>query len=176
MSTQVKIVIIGAGSASFSGTIVRDLCVNTGLRGSHVVFMDVDQSRLDLVLRVAERLSDELGASLSFSKTTNRQKAMQGADFVLNTAQVGGHNWVEDQRILAENHGYYRGAKLHDFGQAAFFLDVASDVESICPDAWLIQIANPVFVGCTLLHRATIVKVVGLCLGLFGYRYIARVL
>ncbi len=46
MSTQVKITIIGAGSASFSGTIVRDLCVNTCLCGSPVVFMDVDQSRL----------------------------------------------------------------------------------------------------------------------------------
>lgn len=176
MPTPVKIAMIGAGSASFSGTIVRDLCVTAGLRGSHVVFMDVDQSRLDLVLQVAERLSDELNAGLSFSKTTERQKALQGADFVINTAQVGGHGWTEAQRELAEKHGHYRGTRLHNFGQAAFFLEVARDVERLCPNAWLIQVANPVFEGCTLMHRATSVKVVGLCHGHYGYRNVAKVL
>lgn len=176
MSTHIKIAIIGAGSASFSGTIVRDLCVTSGLRGSHVAFMDVDQGRLDPVQRVAERLSDELDAGLSFSNTTNRQEALQSADFVINTAQIGGHDWTETQRSLGEIHGYYRGSGLHGFGQAAFFLDVARDVERICPNAWLLQIANPVFEGCTLLHRETNVKVVGLCHGHYGYRNIARVL
>ena len=138
--------------------------------------MDVDQNRLDLVQRMAGRLSDELGAGLSLSKTTDRRKALQGADFVINTAQVGGHDWTEAQRSLEEKHGYYRGDKLHNFGQAAFFLEVARDVEHISPNAWLIQIANPVFEGCTLMHRATNVKVVGLCHGHYGYRNIAKVL
>ncbi len=177
MSSQaVNITIIGAGSAQFSGGIVRDLCVNSGLHGSHVTFMDVDRRRLDMINRMAGRLSDELGAGLSFSKTTNRAAALHDADFVLNTAQVGGHSWTEAQRTLAEKHGYYRGIRLHDFGQAAFFLDVARDVERICPNAWLIQSANPVFEGCTLMHRETQAKVLGLCHGHFGYRHIAKTL
>ncbi len=173
--TDVKIAIIGAGSATFSGTIVRDLCVNKGLQGSHVTFMDVNQNRLKLVQGMGERLSDELGAGLSFSTTTDRQQALQDADFVINTAQIGGHDWTEAQRQLAEEHGYYRGARLHNFGQAAFFLEVACDMERICPKAWLIQIANPVFEGCTLIHRATNIKVVGLCHGHYGYRNVASV-
>ena len=176
MSTPVKITIIGAGSAQFSGGIVRDLCVSPGLHGSHVALMDVDQRRLDMVHRMAERLSHELGADLGFSKTTDRGQALQGADFVINTAQVGGHAWTEAQRSLAEKHGYYRGTVLHYFGQAAFFLEVARDVERICPNGWLIQSANPVFEGCTLMHRETAVKVLGLCHGHHGYRSIARVL
>ena len=138
MSTQIKITIIGAGSAQFSGGIVRDLCVNPGLHGSHVAFMDVDEHRLDMVHRLAKRLSDELDAGLSFSKTLDRVEALQSADFVINTAQVGGHAWTEAQRSMAERHGYYRGTSLHNFGQAAFFLEVARDVERICPYAWLI--------------------------------------
>jgi alpha-galactosidase len=176
MATQVKITIIGAGSAQFSGGIVRDLCVSPGLHGSHVAFMDVDQHRLDMVYRLAERLSDELAAGLSFSKTLDRAEALQRADFVINTAQVGGHAWTETQREMAEKHGYYRGTSLHNFGQTAFFLEVARDVERICPRAWLIQSANPVFEGCTLMHRETKVKVLGLCHGHYGYRDIARVL
>jgi alpha-galactosidase len=176
MPPHVRIAIIGAGSASFSGCIVRDLCVTAGLKGSHVALMDVDQRRLDLVQRMAERLSDELSAGLRFSITTDRLDALQDADFVINTAQVGGHAWTEAQRSMGERHGYYRGAGLHGFGQAAFFLEVARDVERTCPNAWLLQIANPVFEGCTLIHRETNVQVVGLCHGHYGYRNVARVL
>lgn len=42
MPTPAQITIVGAGSATSSVGIVRDLCVTRGLRGSHVVFMDVD--------------------------------------------------------------------------------------------------------------------------------------
>jgi len=176
MATQVNVTIIGAGSATFAAGIVRDLCVTPGLRGSHVALMDVDEHRLKMISRLAERLSDELNAGLSFSATTDREQALQGADFVLNTAQIGGHDWVEAQRSLAEKHGYYRGVHLHSFGQLAFLLDVARDVERICPDAWLIQSGNPVFEGCTLMCRESNAKVLGLCHGHYGYRQIARVM
>ena len=57
-----------------------------------------------------------------------------------------------------------------------FFLDVARDIAQICPHAWLLQSANPVFEGCTLMHRETGIKVVGLCHGHYGYREVARTL
>jgi len=173
---MVKITLIGAGSATFAAGIVRDLCVTPGLHGSHVALMDVDAGRLSMVARLAQRLSDELDAGLSFGQTLDREEALRGADFVINTAQVGGHAWTEAQRELAERYGYYRGVRLHNFGQAAFHLEVARDVERLCPDAWLIQSANPVFEACTLMHRETGIKVLGLCHGHYGYKEIARVL
>jgi len=176
MQTDIQITILGAGSAQFSGGLIRDLCLISSLHGSHVVLMDIDQQRLAMVTRLAERLAGELNADLRFTRTTDRQTALQGADFVINTAQVGGHAWTEAQRDLAEQHGYYRGVRLHEFGQAAFFLDVARDMERICPNAWLLQSANPVFEGCTLMTRETAVKVVGLCHGGLGYRDMVRVL
>lgn len=59
---------------------------------------------------------------------------------------------------------------------AAFLIDVAKDIERICPDALLIQSSNPVFEGCTAITRSTRVKTVGLCHGHYGYRDIADVL
>ena len=176
MGRDVRITIIGAGSAVFAAGIVRDLCLTAGLHGSHVALMDVDAYRLDMIHRMATRLSDELEAGLSFSKTTNRQEALEGADFVLNTALVGGHDWMEEQRSLGEKHGYYRGTRLYAAGQLLFFIDVARDIERICPDAWLLQSANPVFEGCTAMHRETGVKAIGLCHGHYGYLQVARTL
>ncbi|MCC6446728.1 MAG: hypothetical protein IT210_25165 [Armatimonadetes bacterium] len=92
MANPVTIAIIGAGSATFSGGVIRDLCVHRGLHGSHIRLMDLDRRRLENVCRMGERLSGELKTELSFSKTTDRAQALAGADFVLNTAQAGGHD------------------------------------------------------------------------------------
>ncbi len=175
-SMSIRIVILGAGSATFSGAVVRDLAITAGLHGAHVVMMDVDESRLGTIARLAERISDELTAGLTVTTTTNRAEALAGADFVINTALVGGHDTVEAERALAERHGFYRGATLHAYRQCLFFLEVARDMERLCPEAWLIQSANPVFEGCTLMHRLTSVKCIGLCHGHYGYRHVARVL
>ena len=48
-SGPVRIAIIGAGSATFAATVVRDLCVHPRMGGSHVALMDVDGHRLDMV-------------------------------------------------------------------------------------------------------------------------------
>ncbi|RAV10897.1 alpha-glucosidase/alpha-galactosidase [Paenibacillus contaminans] len=176
MGSKVKIAIIGAGSAVFSAGIVRDLCVNSGLRGSHVVLMDIDEGRLKVIHQLAQMLAEAIDGDLSFSTTTDHRIALQGADFVINTAQVGGHDWTEAQRGMGERHGYYRGVPLQDFPQMAFFLEVARDMERICPNALLIQSANPVFEGCTFMHRETGINVLGLCHGHYGYLDVARVL
>ncbi len=176
MMADFKITIIGAGSARFSAKMVIDLCLEKGLHGSHVCFMDIDKKRLDMIHKLAERLVKELSADLKLSSTTDRKEALIGADFVINTALDGGHTWVEKERNLAEKHGYYRGASLHIFRQSVFFLEVARDMEKICPEAWLLQSANPVFEGCTLMTRETKIKVIGLCHGHLSYRNIARVM
>ena len=176
MQGRTTVTIIGAGSASFAAGIVRDLCMTPGMHGAHVALMDVDEGRLQMVEALAKRLTAELGTGLSFSSTQSREKALEGADFVINTAQVGGHPWTEAQRSMAERHGYYRGAHLNDIPQMALMVDVARDIERICPGAWLIQSSNPVFEGCTVMVRETRVNVIGLCHGHYGYREVAKVL
>jgi alpha-galactosidase len=49
-------------------------------------------------------------------------------------------------------------------------------MERFCPDAWLIESANPVFEGTTLLARGTKIKVVELCHGYLGYRHVVDAL
>ena len=176
MKTNIQVTIIGAGSAQFAAGIIRDLSVNPSFHGSYVVLMDVDPRRLEMIYRLAVRIAAELKTGMTFKQTMDRVEALKGADFVINTAQVGQHPWTEAQRALAEKHGYYRGARLHDFPQMKLFLDVARDMELYCPNAWLIQSANPVFEGCTLMTRETKIKVLGLCHGHYGYHDIARVL
>ena len=175
MGKAIKLGVIGAGSAQFSLGLVRDLCLQESLYGSTITFMDVDPARLDMITRLAERYVQELGIDLRFEKTLERERALREADFVLNTALVGGHEPEEAGRRLAAEHGYYRGVRLQtNFKQYPMMLSVARDMERLCPQAWLIQSSNPVFEGCTLMTRETGARVIGLCHGFYGYRQLAE--
>ncbi|OUC07434.1 hypothetical protein RY27_14945, partial [Litorilinea aerophila] len=120
---------------------------------------------------------DELGTDLQIDSTTDRRVALQDADFVINTASAQSHHHQRAIRELAEQYGYYYGrVNLGNFYNLRLMLEVARDMEEICPDAWLIQSGNPVFEGCTLMTRETSIKVCGLCHGHYGVYGIAQTL
>ena len=175
-----RISIIGAGSAAFSMSLIVDLCATRSLWGSRVTLMDIDPGRLGLIHRLAERYRREAGAELVIEATTDRSRALEGAEFVICAVKVGGYEPLEAERRIAEEHGYYRGigdrvscyyGGVGAYHQLAFYLELAGDMERFCPDAWLLETANPVLEGCTLLTRRTRVRTVGIC---HGHLYIRR--
>src|SRR5690606_37086207 len=91
MSTPIKLSVIGAGSATFSLGLVKDICLTDSLNGSLISFMDIDQERLQAIHKLGERYAAELGADLRFESTTDRGQSLQDADFVINTASASSH-------------------------------------------------------------------------------------
>ncbi|MEM1853270.1 MAG: alpha-glucosidase/alpha-galactosidase [Thermofilaceae archaeon] len=183
--TGVKIAVIGAGSVAWSATLIRDLCMTPDLRGSTVSLMDINEERLKLVHAIATRYAREVKADLKFEATLDRREAIRDADFVINTAMAMGHGYYERMREISEKHGYYRGINSVEWNMVSDYhtiwgyyqfklaMEIARDIEELAPDAWLLQIANPVFELTTLISRRTKVKVIGLCHGHLGYREIA---
>src|SRR5512141_2859738 len=104
MAKKLKICIIGAGSAQLSLGMVKDLCLTENLRGSHVSLMDIDEARLDMIYKLATRYAAQLGADLTFDKTTDRAAALDGADYVINTGYVLGHIVEANLRDLCSRH------------------------------------------------------------------------
>ncbi len=175
--TAIRVGVIGAGSAVFSLGLVKDLCLTPSLAGSEVVFMDINEERLRAVSGLARRYAEEMGADLHFVETMDRAAALAGSDFVINTAFAKGHHHARRLRDLTAEHGYYYGGiHLGGFDDLALMMDVARDMERICPHAWLIQSGNPVYEGCTLMTRETGLKIIGLCHGHYHYLDICEVL
>jgi alpha-galactosidase len=148
--------------------------------GSTITLVDINRERLDAAYKVARRYAGELGVDVKIEKTEDRRDALKGAEYVINTA-FGGHDYTETMRRVGEKHGYYRGIDAVEFNfvsdyysilsfrQYKLALDLASDMEEICPDAWLCQLANPIFEVTTLLQRQrSKVKTVGFCDGYIG--------
>ena len=182
-----KISIIGAGRAVFSLSLIRDLCLTPGLNGSTVSLMDINPARLDAIHLLIERYAGEMGADITATKTTDRRESLAGADFVINTALVPGHGLLRSGWEIAQKHGYRFGGSLHVMHDEAFWINFSTarvflmtsceDVLEICPNAWYLQVANPVLAGITYLSKTyPELKLVGLCHGFSGVYHIADAL
>ena len=181
-----KISLIGAGSAVFSLNLIRDLCLTPNLAGSTISFMDINQERLDAAYTLCTRYAEEVGIELDLQKTLDREESLQDADFVINTALAAGHHRLREGLSIARRHGYRFGGSYHimhdegfwiNFYQLRLFESIVNDILDICPDAWYIQVANPVLAGITHLTRKyKRAKIVGLCHGFGGVYHLAEVL
>lgn len=146
--------------------------------------MDINQDRLDSVFILAQRYAQLLGSHLRFEKTSDLEKAIEGADFVVNTSMVGGHEEQARMRSIGEAHGYYRGIDAQEFNMVSdyftltntrqfdYFLHIAQLIEELAPNAYYLLASNPVFEGTNLIARASNTRVTGFC---HGYRSIYEI-
>ena len=179
---NIKISIVGAGSAVFSLGLIKDICLTPSLEGSTISFMDVNQERLDTVYALCKRYAEELGIKLNLEKTLDLKESINGADFVINTALAASHDRLREGWDIAYKYGYRFGGSFHivhdeafwiNFYQFRLFEHIIQSMIEFCPSAWYIQVANPVLAGITFLSREyRDVKLVGLCHGFSGVYHI----
>jgi alpha-galactosidase len=170
-----RISVVGAGSTNFSLELVKDICLTPSLAGSTISFMDIDQKRLDAVHTLASRYAKEMKIDLKLEKTTERRRSLQDADFVINLALVVGHKGYTKVWDMARKRGYRFGGSYHvmhdegfwiNFYQFRLFESIVEDVLEVCPNAWYIQLANPVLAATTYLRRKyPKLNFVGMCEG-----------
>lgn len=175
-----KITIIGAGSGMFSINLIRDLCLTPNLAGSQISLMDINPARLEAAASLCRRYARAVGIDLTIQATLDRREALQGADFVINTALAAGHDRLQAGWEAAERLGYRMGGSLRIMHDEAFWInhyqyrlmdEIVRDMLEICPRAWFLLVANPVGGGITwLARRYPQARIVGLCHG-FGEVY-----
>lgn len=175
---KIKIVLIGAGSTEFTPGLLADLVASPDLSDAEVALVDIDPWAVETMTRLAQRLADERGVGLRVSGTTNRREALPGADFVTTTIAVGGvRGWETDVRI-PEKYGVYQtvgdsvgpGGVFRALRHVPEIVAIASDMEELCPDAWLFNYTNPMSAIVRGVQKATSVRCVGLCHGVLHTR------
>ena len=165
-----KIAMIGAGSG-FAISVARELATSEVLQGSSFVLMDTDPSRLAKAEQGVASLLDEHESSLRLEATTSREKALDGADYLITSFEVNRYEfWLKDIEI-PERHGVYQlqgenggpAGQIHALRNIAIFMDLVPDVEKHCPHAWIMNFTNPMSYVCTYLNRYTRIRTLGFC-------------
>ena len=165
-----KIVLIGAGSHTFSRHLITDILTFPELRDSTISLMDIAQEPLDLMTAFARKLVEQNGFNTKIESTTDRRKALAGADYVFVTIRVGKY-----QSPLAKSPTAFYGVELgrgDTIGAGGVFygarhvpvlLDICHDMEELCPNAWLFNYTNPMSIISWAVSDYTRIKNVGLC-------------
>ncbi len=167
-----KIVVIGAGSASFGLSTLATIMRSQALPGSTLGLVDIDRQGLETMSALGARMNRKWDARMTIESSTERTDLLSGADFVILSIETGHREklWRQDWEIplrhglrqpYAENGG--PGGFAHAARNIPVLLGVAQDMERLCHDAWLINFTNPVPRLCLAATRYTRVKTVGLC-------------
>lgn len=181
-----KIVVIGAGSASFGLNTLGALLRSERLRGSTLALVDRNPASLETIANLARRLNREWDAKLAITTHTHHLDALDGASFVVSAIEVPPREalWKQDWEITlrhgvrqpySENGG--PGGFAHAARNIGPVLEIAHAMEQACPGAWFINFTNPMVRICDAIHRYSTIRAVGLCHQIYaGYRMVGRVL
>ncbi|MCB8944817.1 MAG: alpha-glucosidase [Ardenticatenaceae bacterium] len=168
-----RIVLVGAGSAQFGYGTIGDILQSKVLEGSHIVLHDINPHTMAVVEKTGQAFIQEQNLPFTLSATTNRQEALQNADYVIISIEVGDRFelWEQDWRIpqqyginqvYGENGG--PGGLFHSLRITPPILDICADVMAICPEAVVFNFSNPMSRICTTVTRAfPDLQFIGLC-------------
>jgi len=173
---DVKVSLVGAGSASFGLETIRDIASSEELHGCTVTLIDVDKERLKVMTRVAERLNEHFKADLKIESYRSSGEGLEGSDFVIISVEKERmKRWWLDYRI-PHKHGIKQvigecggpGGLSHTLRVVPIVLDICRDAEDQCPDALIMNYSNPEARVAYAISRYTRLKVIGLCPGIYG--------
>lgn len=168
-----KIAMIGAGSLVFCKTLMSDFLATPTLAGSEYRLMALTHTRLDKMKSFVERMIQDNGIDASVLATTDRRKALAGADYVVVMLQSGGVAEFRQDYEIPMKYGVDQciadtlgpGGVFRALRHIPALLEIARDMQELCPNAILFNYANPMAMCCSALGRIQGLQFVGLCHG-----------
>lgn len=168
-----KFVFLGAGSSVFTMRLVGDILKEDTIKKGHIALVDLDEKLLRETEEAVKELVAFSGQEFEVTAHIDYKEALPGTDYLFNTIATGGYErWKSDIEVSTK-HGVLQsvgdtigpGGIIRALRTIPVILDVAKTMEEICPDAWIINYANPEGAICLALQKYTKIKNFGLCHG-----------
>ncbi|PKQ80475.1 6-phospho-beta-glucosidase [Aeromonas sobria] len=171
MKNGLKIVVIGAGS-SYTPELIEGLIQRQHelpLRELWLVDIDDGREKMEIIAALTRRMLAKAGLAVQVETRLERAEALHGADYVCSQFRAGClEARISDERISLK-YGLI-GQETNGLGGFAnacrtipIALQIAADMERLCPDAWLLNFTNPSGMVTEAVLRHSKIKAVGLC-------------
>ena len=169
---KLKIVTIGGGS-SYTPELMEGFIKRYDefpLAELWLVDIEEGKEKLRIVSELAQRMVEKAGLDIKIYATLDRREALKGADFVTTQIRVGRlPARILDERIPL-SHGEIgqetngAGGMFKGLRTIPVILDIVKDVEELCPNAWIVNFANPAgMITEAVLNYTNFKKFIGLC-------------
>ena len=168
---KLKVTVIGGGS-SYTPELVEGLLKrHHELPISDLWLVDIEQGmeKAEIIAALTKRMINKAGCEINVHLTTDRKSALKDADFVCSQFRAGGMEArLRDERIALK----YRMIGQETNGLGGFSnacrtipiaLEIAKEMEELCPNAWLLNFTNPSGMVTEALIKHSTIKTVGLC-------------
>ncbi len=165
-----KIVFVGA-SYKFVHKVLRDMLIVGGFDETHLVVHDLDETPMNVVADLLERIVAQTGSKITVSRTLDREEALKGADAVILSITVGGEESDFRSWEVCLKYGIPVGVG-DTLGPAALARNLRTlpvvpqlgrDMERLCPEAVLLNFTNPMSCVTGVVARYTPITCWGLC-------------
>ncbi|MDO4547345.1 MAG: glycoside hydrolase [Clostridia bacterium] len=171
MTLKPNIVIIGAGSATFTKNLIGDLLLMKDMDLGKIALVDIDVQKLEVMDGIVRKMAAQAGRNVDIISTTDRLEALPGADYVISTISCGGAQIYKRDLQICDKYGVHPviGDIIGPTGMFRLLraypsiLAIVRDMEKLCPDAYFFNYTNPMAPICLALSRATTVKTYGFC-------------
>lgn len=156
-----KLAIIGAGGVR-TPLLIQAIYKRQKNLGIHQLsLMDTDLDRLKTIGAVSLQLENSEKLDFNITRTDNLKEALTGADFVITTFRVGGiESRVIDERVplnmgLLGQETTGAGGFAMGLRSIPVLIDIVHAMEKACPQAWLVNFANPAGMMVQALRNTT---------------------
>ncbi|MGG7893115.1 6-phospho-beta-glucosidase [Klebsiella aerogenes] len=166
-----KIVVIGGGSSYTPELIEGLLKRHHEMPVASLWLVDIEEGKekVEIIAGLARRMIAKAGLAIEVVATLDRERALRDADFVCSQFRAGCLDArISDERISLK-YGLI-GQETNGLGGFAnacrtipVALEIAADMERLCPDAWLLNFTNPSGMVTEAILRHSKIKTVGLC-------------
>ncbi|MDQ1329350.1 MAG: alpha-galactosidase, partial [Candidatus Poribacteria bacterium] len=165
-----KITFMGAGGFNFPAQITFDILSFPELQDCTISLMDINKDSLDRSNRLIGGAIKRLELPAKIEATTDRHAALDGADYVIVTWQVGGIEAYTPDVEIPRKYGVDQcvgdtlgpGGVFRGVRSIPEYIKVCNDMKEVCPNALMINYANPMSIN-TWAVASTGIKCVGLC-------------
>ena len=166
-----RIAIVGGGSYQWVPKLLVDVANTPSLHGAEIVIEDIDPAPVPRMVELVEHIGKVRKIPLRAVGTTDQREALEGSDFVVVSISTGGFESMRQDLEIPARYGIRQsvgdtvgpGGVSRSLRNIPVLLSVAGDMEHLCPDAWLLNLTNPMTALCRAVTRETSVKTVGLC-------------
>jgi len=170
---QPKIAMIGAGSLIFCKTLTMDILATKALQDVEICLMNRTKAKLDKMEAFVKEVVKVNKLPARVTATLDRRKALEGAKYVINMIQIGGVDAFRMDYEIPRKYGVDQciadsigpGGVFRALRTIPVLAEMSRDMNELCPNAILLNYANPMGANCSALGRVAKVQFIGLCHG-----------
>ncbi len=137
---------------------------------------DLNAEAVDLTYRLALRYKEASGTAFTFAQSTDPEAALEGADFVVVTISTGGLKAMATDLSIPEEYGIYQtvgdtvgpGGLSRALRNIPVMLKLARTMEQRCPQAWMLNLTNPLSALTRVVNKESDIRALGICHSVYG--------